>query len=535
MRVGDILHYTLSSSIEQICEKNGSFDSGVVHIAYPGENRNGSSISKDVFEQCIDTIYYCPIVCNYDRDTNDIGGHDIDIVPGKNGKLKIVNATTPVGVIPENANYWWEEVDGREYLCTEALLWKRQEEYDKLKEDGHIDLSMEISIRNYHMDGSLMVVDSFEFLALCLLGSDVEPCYESASLEVFSADEFKAQYLEMVASLKSEIKTVNTSAEDDIEITTFTTKGDSHMDKQKLDLLAKYGLTAEELDFDIEDMTLEELEAKFNDMNEADDSIQEEPVQEDLVQEDFSAEEPNDGEAEPTQANMSLSGEQLRNGLIESLGAVKFVDEWGYESSRYWYNDYNPETQEVYCTDCEDWGLYGFGYSVSGDVVTIDFDTKKKMKYAIVEFEDGDEEPAMFSVFEKYASSKVASEKAQFEQKLAEANQRVTDMESELDELRSFQSETLAAEREAQEEEVFSQFADLEGVEAFDELRDNCSDMSIEDIEEKCFALRGRQMQQNFSVKKTTSTRLPAENQHRNESKTVYGGIFEEFPPANRN
>ena len=533
--MGELLHYTLSSSIEQICEKNGSFDSGVVRIAYPGENRNGSSISKEVFEQCIDTIYYCPVVCNYDRDADDIGGHDIDIVPGENGRLKIVNATTPVGVIPENAKYWWEDVDGKEYLCAEALLWKRQEEYDKLKADGHIDLSMEISIRNYHMDNDVMIVDSFEFLALCLLGSDVEPCYESASLEVFSADEFKAQYLEMVASLKSEINKVNTSAEDDIDITTYTTKGDSHMDKQKLDLLAQYGLTAEELDFNIDEMTLEELEAKFAEMSAAEEEpVQEEPVQEDPAQEDFSAEEPADGDTEPTQANMSLSGEQLRMGLVEAIGAVKFVDEWGYEGSRYWYNDYNPETQEVYCNDCEDWNLYGFEYSVSGDVVTVDFDTKKKMKYTIVEFVEGDDESAMFSVFEKYASGKVATEKAQFAQKLAEANQKVTDMESELNELRAFQNNALAAEREAQEEEVFSAFADLEGVEAFEELRDNCSDMSIEDIEEKCFALRGRQMQQNFSVKKPSSTRLPAGSQH-DETKAIYGGLFEEFPPSNRN
>ena len=527
MQVGEVLHYTLSSSIEQICEKNDAFDSGVVRIAYPGENRNGSSISKEVFEQCIETIYYCPVVCNYDRDTDDIGGHDIDIVQGENGKLKIVNATTPIGVIPDKANYWWEEVDGKEYLCTEALLWKRQEEYDKVKSDGHVDLSMEISIRSFHMDNDIMVVDSFEFLALCLLGSEVEPCYESASLEVFSADDFKSQYLEMVASLKSEIKQVNASAEVDIDINDTATKGDSNMDKQKLDLLAQYGLTAEELDFNIEDMTLEELEAKFAEMNEAN-NAEEEPVEE-----EFAAEEPDAGEPEPTQANMSLSGEQLRMGLIETLETVKFVDEWGYEGSRYWYNDYNPETNEVYCTDCEDWNLYGFGYVVNGDVVTIDFDSKKKMKYAIVDFVDGEDNSAMFSVFEKYASGKVAAEKAEFEKEIGEANQRITAMETELAELRAFQSNVFASEREAQEEEVFSAFADLDGVEAFEALKENCSDMSIDEIEEKCFALRGRNMQQNFSVKKSVSTRLPAGNPH-DESKAVYGGLFEEFPPTNR-
>ena len=98
-----VVHMSYSSSLSSLCEKNSSFDTGVLRIAYHGKNRNGSFISKETFERCIDTMYNCPIVCNYDRETDSIGGHDMELVSNENGDLKIVNVTVPVGVIPESS------------------------------------------------------------------------------------------------------------------------------------------------------------------------------------------------------------------------------------------------------------------------------------------------------------------------------------------------------------------------------------------------------------------------------------------------
>ena len=98
---------TYSSSVEKLCEVNSSFDAGVLKVAYVGKNRNGSSISKEAFERSMSTIYNCPIVCNYNRERDEIGSHDVEIVM-KDGSARIVNITQPVGVIPESAKYWWE-------------------------------------------------------------------------------------------------------------------------------------------------------------------------------------------------------------------------------------------------------------------------------------------------------------------------------------------------------------------------------------------------------------------------------------------
>ena len=133
----EILNLTYASSLTDLCEINSSFDSGILRIAYTGDNRNGSSISKDVFERCIKTIYNCPVVCNYDRETDTLGGHDMELVRKDDGSLILVNLTQPIGVVPQTAKVYWETVeedDGtvNEYLCAEVLIWKRQEAYRKI-------------------------------------------------------------------------------------------------------------------------------------------------------------------------------------------------------------------------------------------------------------------------------------------------------------------------------------------------------------------------------------------------------------------
>ena len=177
-----------SSGIRNLVERNSSFDSGVLRVAYTGKNRNNSFISKETFERCMPSIYNCPIVCNYDRESDTIGSHDMELVSDDNG-MRIVNITQPVGVIPESAKYWWEEIEDdsglHEYLCVDALIWKRQEAYRKIKDDGITDESMEITVKEGGMVDGVYVIDRFEFTAFCLLGT-AKPCYELASLEMFS-------------------------------------------------------------------------------------------------------------------------------------------------------------------------------------------------------------------------------------------------------------------------------------------------------------------------------------------------------------
>ena len=73
------LMYEYEGNLHGIKTLNSSFDYGILDIAYDGLNRNGSKIDKAVFERCASTMYNCPIVCNYSREDDSIGGHDVDV------------------------------------------------------------------------------------------------------------------------------------------------------------------------------------------------------------------------------------------------------------------------------------------------------------------------------------------------------------------------------------------------------------------------------------------------------------------------
>ena len=98
------------SKIDDVCEVNSSFDKGILRIAYTNKNRNGSFISKEAFNRSLPSIYNCPIVCNYMREDDEIGGHDVEFVSTDDG-LKMINVTTPVGVIPESSNVFWDIIE----------------------------------------------------------------------------------------------------------------------------------------------------------------------------------------------------------------------------------------------------------------------------------------------------------------------------------------------------------------------------------------------------------------------------------------
>jgi len=181
-----------------VAEDDERFAPCVIKIAHAGLNRNKSVISKAVFEQNAKTAYGCPIVCNYDLVDDSIGGHDKAIVRTEDG-ARLINMTHPVGYVPEGARYWWETIDEgseeKEYLCVEAVLWKREAAFRHIEECGRVAQSMEISIKlnDFVKDGEVFIVNAFTFVAFCLLERD-EPAMRSACIDLFSCSTFVEQF-----------------------------------------------------------------------------------------------------------------------------------------------------------------------------------------------------------------------------------------------------------------------------------------------------------------------------------------------------
>lgn len=502
-----VLQMTYASSLTNLCSINSSFDSGVLRIAYHGDNQNKSSISKEVFERCIKTMFNCPIVCNYDMETDTLGGHDMEIVRDGSGALRIVNATTPIGVIPESANVWWDYVtedDGteHEYLFAEALIWKRQEAYRKIKKDGITAHSMEITVKDGELIDDIFHIYDFEFTAFALIG--VTPCFESAALEMYSKQDFKKQLSEMMQDLKESFSLVNPSHEDDnIHPQNYSMEGGEEVLQSKTELAEKYGIDVESLDFSLDDYTEEELVEKFEAMK-SDAEKHDEPV------------------GEPEQ-NFALTSNVVEE-LNRVLGEVKIEREWG-ECERYWYVDCDFDAHEVYCWDTSDWLLYGFMYSVNGDSVIIDFECKKRKKYVIADFDEGEQASPFAQVFAQMEQK--IHDNAQWEAKYQSASDTISTMETELGELRQFKADAESVALESARDKVFAQFEDLVGVEAFEALRENCAEYDVEALEEKCYAIRGR----NGSVAKfSLEGKTPKLKVEKTDmSNEPYGGIFTQY------
>lgn len=493
-----------SSGIDKITECNSSFDSGVLRVCYTGKNNNNSFISKETFEQCIKSIYNCPIVCRYDRETDTIGSHDMELVADADGDMHIVNITHPVGVVPESANYWWEELDDasgvHEYLCVDVLLWKRQEAYKKIKSDGITDESMEISVKEGEIIDGVYVIKRFEFTAFCLLGT-AKPCFESASLEVFALDEFKLQLAEMMQEVK-EFSLAQSSKEVGIHPQKYS-EGGKNILKQKKALAAEYGFDIDTLNFSVENMTIDELREKFEAMKAG--RTPPAPIKDE---------------------NFALEG-QFRTELYSALEEEQVETCWGMES-RYWFWDYDRETSEVYANDVTDWNLYGFPYSMDGDRVVVDFAGKKRMKIALVPFDEGGQANPISDMFAKIVE-KYTTNDAKWADKYQTASDTILSMENELGTLRQFKTDTENAAANSERTKVLTQFEDLAGIEAFEKLRENCAKYTKEDLEEKCYAIRGRNgMTAKFSVE-PKPPKLPVEQKGDMTGGEPYGGIFAEY------
>jgi hypothetical protein len=447
------------SEIGKFSEHNSSFDGGVLRVAYKDGNKNKSFISKKVFEEAMPSIYNCPIVCRYDREADELGAHDVELVKHADGGLSLVNATHPVGVIPEGAKFFWSDVteeDGtvHEYLYVDALLWKRQEAYQKIKENGITEESMEISIKDGHMDNGIYVIDRFEFTAFCLLGT-AKPCYESAALMMSLRQDFKEQLDEMMQEFKDSVFALQ--EQNNIEGGTETLS-----------------------------------------------------------------------ENKSTDNSFALSG-QIRESLCNQLYAKTVETQYGTEY-QYWYVDYDSEKSEVYAEDSQDWKLYGFSYSISGDAAVINFESKKQKKYAIVDFVEGGQiaepESAASGVY-AHMAEKYSADKTEWESKYQTAMSSYTALDSEVSALRKFK-EDFTKEKDTRERgDVFALFKDLDGVEEFEALRTSNEQYSVADLSERCFAIRGRNMIAKFSLPETKPPKLPIEKP--NTDAEPYGGVFAEY------
>lgn len=510
------LKIKFTSSLSNLTEKNKSFDSGVLQIAYAGLNRNNTSISKDVFDKCKHTLHNCPVVANYDYYEEKIGGHDVDLVKNNSGNLKIINVTYPVGCIPESANIYWEDVDNgtdiREYLTSDVLLWKRQPCYEYIKEHGIVAHSMEIDVNDGEMIDGVYVIRDFTFTALCLLGKGFEPCFDSSLLRTFNLENFEDDYRAMMQEVKEPF--ILNQADESVNDKINTQKEDKNMEQEKLDLLREFSLSIKDLDFKIEEFELEKLREKFQAI--ADTSKQEKPLK----------------NSEEFTLNVMEQIDEISN----ILGEEKFTDSWGYECTRFCLVDIQDD--EVITIDCKkNYNLYGIPFKVNGDAITLDFTKKKRKKCKYEDFNEGTSDRLLQSKVFDTVKEKSQAKYEEAQGKLISATVDLEDLKSKFEivqnDLHTLREETnkkYALERKANIDELLGKFdAKLSGNEEFEAVKKKAYDFEVDALEKECFAIIGSK---EFSIGKTDK-KDPLSKHYfdfsKNREDKPYGGLYEKY------
>ena len=208
-----------------------------IKVLYIGENRNRSYISKEVATEMAKTLRGAPIVGYYKKDKQDFADHGEQLIWDDEG-IHFNCLTKPYGFVAPDAKVWFQDFQDqdefgnsivRTYLMTTGFLWSGQfEEAQQVLDDGGKPHSMELDEKSLQGRWSTNIKDNIEFFIindaifskLCILGDDVEPCFEGSAVTApqvsasFTLDDnFKHTLFEMMQELTYALKGGNTVAD----------------------------------------------------------------------------------------------------------------------------------------------------------------------------------------------------------------------------------------------------------------------------------------------------------------------------------
>lgn len=534
----EIIKYDFgTSAFSDIQDINSSFAKGRLKVMYLGKNRNNTFFSKEAVQKALPSLKNVPVVSHWIYEEEIIGGHDVDIVKDHEGNLRMRNVTEPCGVVPDHARFSFvteydENGDEHEYLAIDGvILWKRQDVFRHIQNDlcGNVDHSMEINVINTRPinDGVIDITD-FEFTALCLLERDA-PCFQGSELTLYStnnAEAFKFKLNEMFEEL-AKYTPVDTSVE--VDNNKLSVEGGEQILEEKIQLITSYGLNVE--DFDIESMDIEELQAKLDEYSTKSEA---EPVadEDDIPEAEETPEVEISEDTQPESKEFALES-NVKIELVRSLEKEKIECEWG-PVSRYYFTDYDCSASEVYAIDSQDWLLYGFKYSMDGDNPIIDFESKSRKKFAIVDFDNGSQENLFADVY-NLMNSKIKSMSVAYSELSDTVDSLKTAaaaIEAEITELRQYKLDAETEKKNIAKANVLSMFTELQGEPAFETLVAESDKYDLETLEEKCYALKGRLSVGKYSIEtKLPKIKIDKTESQKNEDVVVepYGGIVQKY------
>ena len=471
-----------------------------------GKNRNYSYFSKESVDAAISTIFNIPVVAHLKKRDDGgwyVGSHDRQIVIDDSG-VTVNDLTLPFGIVPESCNPTYEDItesDGTivTYLAVDIIIWEKRypnimQAKSQTDPDVYFGESMEISANSYkdlESDKNYTDITAFNFSALCLLGHDLEnpeyhtePCFPSSKVvpQYCLGDKFKEEFSVMISEFKKLIDCEN-----------YKILSETEDDKlnEKLELVSKYSIKVEDLDFNIEDLTLEELETKLKEFSES--------------KQTFSA-------------TFNQKRDALRN-TIHLMSA-------GNNDVYYYLMDFD----NIYAyVEKDSWDEVG-GFSETHGRIGYTFDEAN-----ITAAVSGDWEEIFLMYLTAAEKATLEAEKnafAQIKSDFESYKTSHTNDNSIVDELVTFKNDVIKADRKSSEDEIFDKFdKSLANNLDYETLKTNCGKYEISELADKCFSILGKTTA-NFAIstpKKKNLVKIPFTAATQDESKNKYDIFFEKY------
>ena len=496
-------------------------------VCHIDTNRNGSHISKENMEKAMPTLKYRPILAyihQLDDGTYDFYAHNMEIVEDENGEEKINYIEKQVGCFTTDDPYLeYDKDNDKTYVNAYAVI---PEEYTEAaniirrKNGTKVSCELVIDELSYNAKEKYLDLTSFYFGGCTLLGCDENGNEIGEGMLGSRADiadfchkkpvfDYQEKLVEMLDRLNNTLSNFNkNNTEEGVR------KEMSHFDE----LLEKYGFTVEELDFDYENMSDEELDSAFEDFKCRKKKCEEEDSDVDGSEEGSSEEEnPKDGndDEEESEDGADTGDEAKKN----SENFVKnFKVEISHEDIRYALYNLIAEYEE---SDNEWYGIYAVyddyfvmqgwcngkfykqGYSIDGENVSLDGERTELFQMLLTESE-------------KLAVDKLRGDYAE--------------LEAKYNELKTFKDNYDAAEIKAKKDSIFADEAynDIRESDDFKALMNDAENYSVEEIQNKCDLLfAANEKKVKFAANKNKPHSISFNFSKKEDKKaSAYGNLF---------
>lgn len=170
-----------------------------IKVFYLGKSRNQTYVDKPTALEMAKTLRGAPIVGAYKQEKQDFSTHGDQVIFDDDG-IHFNCLTKPYGFVSTDAKVWFQKFKERDdfgfqvqrqYMMTTGYLWTGQyPEANQVFEDNGKPHSMELdeesleghwSIEN-NSNVEFFIISNAIFSKLCILGDDVEPCYEGSGV-----------------------------------------------------------------------------------------------------------------------------------------------------------------------------------------------------------------------------------------------------------------------------------------------------------------------------------------------------------------